>query len=132
MKTFQDFLNEGSLANNVEIDNIPISRTEFPSNNPVGFLKQKTAKLGQVIFKADDFSKEEFGKGRNDKTIFRLETPLTKNGSMENTSIVKIDIAKGKLSFVDSEKFEKEDIIKWERPIKLEFLNIWVPKEFGI
>ncbi len=89
----------------------------------IAVIEQKGAKnKWQVVFKADDADKKEFaGSGG---VLVRLETPLSKPGSWEHRTIASIDVNKGTIKFIDMDKYEDENVVKWEKGIKYTFLNI--------
>ena len=80
--------------------------------NVIGWFATKYNPAGgYVVFELDDYDKKEFGT----KNVYRV---LHTKG----TTIVKLDLKKGKVSFIDNEYYTENDAIKYERPFIYEIL----------
>ncbi len=92
----------------------------------VAVIEQKGAKnKWQVVFAADSSDMNEFAKGLSSSTVLcRLQTPLSKPGSWEHRTICAIEPMKGTIAFLDMDKYEDENVVKWEKGVKFTFLNI--------
>lgn len=127
MKRYSDLMTEGKLAQEDLPNNVHITDNLWNSglHDAVAAFRQKSAKGEQVIFKADTFDYSEFGKGlKPNEVLVRVSTPLTKNGSSEHRNIAKVNVKTGKFSVIDYALYAEEEVIKWTRPLKLEFLSI--------
>ncbi len=92
----------------------------------VAVIEQKGAKnKWQVVFAADSSDLNEFSKGLSSSTVLcRLQTPLSKPGSWEHRTICAIEPMKGTIAFLDMDKYEEDNVVKWEKGVKFTFLNI--------
>lgn len=118
----KSLLNQESLPSNVHV-----SRSIWTDGlkGVIAAIGQKTANHDQVLFAVDSYDIQEFGgKLKGGEVLVRVSTPLTKNGSSEHRSIAKINPSTGKIVWLDFDAYENDDIIKWERPLKLKFLTI--------
>ena len=147
MSKYQDFLTE-SKALDQYIDNNEYAKTanytvaknvnvvpdgqlfRLPGygREQIATVEQKGNTSINAIFAADAYSKKEFG-----KNVFRISTPLSNPNSNFHRSIVRIDVKKGKMAFLNQEKYEA-GVIKWERPLMFRQLGISDQhlREFGL
>ncbi len=121
-RAMTDSVNEETSKNTQSSSKHDIALGKFDKEG-IAVIEQKGAKnKWQVVFKADDADKKEFaGSGG---VLVRLETPLSKPGSWEHRTIASIDVNKGTIKFIDMDKYEDENVVKWEKGIKYTFLNI--------
>lgn len=137
MSKYQDYLDEGreldqyadsveyaktanyTVAKNVNIvPDYQLWRLPGYGREQIATVEQKGNTTIRAIFAADAYSKKEFG-----QNVFRISTPLSDPNSEFHRSIVRIDVKKGKMAFINNEKYE-EGIIKWERPLMFRQLGI--------
>lgn len=135
MKTYKEYsteLDEETSKNTQSSSKHDIALGKFDKEG-IAVIEQKGAKnKWQVVFKADDADKKEFAGWRRPTgarpkiggVLVRLETPLSKPGSWEHRTIASIDVNKGTIKFIDMDKYEDENVVKWEKGIKYTFLNI--------
>ena len=131
MKTFRQFLTEGSLASSVNTDmknTIPFQHT-----TQVGWIGGwKGVNSAKEFAIMPPFSRNDSWNDEGDydnypvksgEVLARLGSNMTNKSGTSNASIIKLNLSKGTIAFLEDYDAEGDDI-KWEKGIKFRFLQI--------
>ena len=114
------------LPNNVVLSQNVGQAEHFNSlKGAIATVGQKLAQSDQAVFIADEFDHKEFGQLlQTGETLVRVASPLASNDNGHNRSIAFINVAKGKITFVDNDSYESGILKRVSNPLKFRFLNI--------
>jgi hypothetical protein len=134
MISFKDYILEAQKAETVTVSSKKdLHLGKF--SDGIAVIEQKKAKKSQVVFETDAAERKEFGKGlAATATLCRIQTPFSVNDDQSHRTICAIDAVNGTITFIDMDKYEDTEEVKWEKGLKFTFLNILDTKAkyFGV
>jgi len=108
-------MNNSNFANNVELRARTLG-TMLQHIDQVGGIDHKDFRNGwRYLLSPLDCQVKEFG-----SDIYRIETTGCDNGC-----VVKIDLKKGTMSFMDNVLYVNNGIVKWSQPIKARLIVLY-------
>jgi len=91
----------------------------------IAVIGQRGSTHDRYLFPPDTLDVKEFGRSlKPGYELFRISTIASKPGTGTFRPIVAIDAVKGKIAFMDEGLYADDNIKKWERPLKYNFLTI--------